>query len=710
MNRQKAAIITCVVVFTATAVPGQTRPTLNLYGATGLIDMPSAEAQPDGMLSVTTGHFGPISRTTLSFQITPRLSGSFRFLGVREWNQRYCETPACAGIDQFETYYDRSFDIRYKLLDETRNLPAVTIGLQDFVGTGIIAGEYVVATKHLTPDVKVSAGLGWGRLGSFGAIGSPFGDRPPLVIGKGGNFNADQWFRGPAAPFGGVEWQISDQWTAKAEYSSDAYAEEAGKRQTFDRKSPVNFGLEYQASSRFRLGVYAMYGSEVGLNLTFAADPRQPMTPYSFTAPLPIKPRPSLASAPEVWSPSWLSQPDAPDLLTGNLGRQLAPDGIKVQALRVDATSAELRILDERFDSRPNAIGRAARAMAYMLPASIEEFRIIPIVNGRPTVAVTVQRADLERLETAPDAAEALWSAVRIDDAMSFPALPPQDGLYPRFSWSVGPYFRTSYFDPSSPFRLETGLRARASYHLAPGLQLSGSVRKRAVGNLDGPRPASNSVLPHVRTDYPLYDRDGDPALENLTIAMFFRPGPNLYGRATVGYLEPMFAGVSGEVLWKRPNARYAIGVEVNYAKQRKTDMLFGFGDYDVVTGHVSTYADLGKGYSAQLDVGRYLAGDIGATISLDREFGNGWRVGAFTTKTDVSAQDFGEGSFDKGIRLTIPMTWVTGQPSQTRYKMTLRPTTRDGGARLNVADRLYDTLSEDDAISYRQQWGRFWK
>lgn len=65
-------------------------PSVNMYGASGLIDMPSGESQPDGQLNITTAHFGPISRTTLTFQITPRLSGSFRFLGIRDWNRRFC--------------------------------------------------------------------------------------------------------------------------------------------------------------------------------------------------------------------------------------------------------------------------------------------------------------------------------------------------------------------------------------------------------------------------------------------------------------------------------------------------------------------------------------------------------------------------------------------------------------------------------------------
>ena len=39
----------------------QDRPTLNFYGVTGLIDMPSAESQPDGQLSTTVSRFGPVT-------------------------------------------------------------------------------------------------------------------------------------------------------------------------------------------------------------------------------------------------------------------------------------------------------------------------------------------------------------------------------------------------------------------------------------------------------------------------------------------------------------------------------------------------------------------------------------------------------------------------------------------------------------------------
>ncbi len=110
------------------------------------------------------------------------------------------------------------------------------------------------------------------------------------------------------------------------------------------------------------------------------------------------------------------------------------------------------------------------------------------------------------------------------------------------------------------------------------------------------------------------------------------------------GYLENMYGGMSGELLRYPVASRLALGVEVAYAKQRDFDMLFGFQDYDVVTGHASAYYDLGNGFTTQVDVGRYLAKDWGATFGLDREFNNGFKIGGYFTLTDVSFDDFGEG------------------------------------------------------------------
>jgi hypothetical protein len=680
---------------------GATRPTLNFYGLTGLIDMPSAESQPDGQVSVTVGSFAGITRGTLSFQIMPRVTGSFRYAGLQDWN-----------FGGFDTYYDRSFDLRFQVLEESRYIPAVAVGLQDMFGTGLYSGEYIVATKHLTPELKVTGGLGWGRLGSSGSIGSPFGPRPKIVIGSGGQPTTDVWFRGPAAPFGGIEWQPDDRWTLKAEYSSDAYDLEDGKRGIFNRRSPWNFGAEYQLNRAVRLGAYYMYGSEVGITASISTNPHvSPTGGSTGRAPAAVVLRPDPRRDPAAWDTDWTAQADGPQLLRANLARLMTPEGLILEALTVRPHWAEIRFRNTRYRSPAQALGRAARAMTAVLPASVETFVLVPVVNGLPASAVTLSRSDIETLENAPEGAEVMFARARIEDAPPLPAdAVYAEGLYPRFTWAVGPYARPSYFDPGNPFRLDVGLRARARYEIAPGLIASGSVRKKIAGNLDQVTRKSNSVLPRVRTDGALYDKKGDPALETLTLAKYFRPGPNLYGRVTAGYLESMFGGVSAEVLWKPVDSRLAFGVEANYVKQRDYDMLFGFRNYSVATGHVSAYYDLGNGFQAQVDAGRYLAGDWGATFGLDREFANGWKLGAFFTLTDVSAADFGEGSFDKGIRISIPFSWLIGQDNRSGFGTTLRPITRDGGARLSVDGRLYPLVREYHTRDLYEQRGRFWR
>lgn len=220
----------------------------------------------------------------------------------------------------------------------------------------------------------------------------------------------------------------------------------------------------------------------------------------------------------------------------------------------------------------------------------------------------------------------------------------------------------------------------------------------------------SNSQLPPVRSNGVLYAREGDPGLDNLVLAYTFRPGQDLYGRVSAGYLESMFGGVSAELLWKPVDSRLALGVELNYARQRDFDQRLGFQDYDVITGHASAYYAFGDGYLGQVDVGQYLAGDKGATFTLSREFGNGWKLGGFFTLTDVSAEEFGEGSFDKGIMLTIPAGWILGQPNRTALSTTIRPLQRDGGQRLEVPGRLYDPVRAQHARALTRQWERVWQ
>jgi hypothetical protein len=91
------------------------------------------------------------------------------------------------------------------------------------------------------------------------------------------------------------------------------------------------------------------------------------------------------------------------------------------------------------------------------------------------------------------------------------------------------------------------------------------------------------------------------------------------------------------------------------------------------------------------VSAGQYLAGDRGATFQVSRRFASGVEVGVFATKTNVSATRFGEGSFDKGIIVRIPIDFALPINTQSAFTTILRPIQRDGGQKLQGGAVLYD-------------------
>ena len=669
----------------AVAALGAVQPTLisaqqtysyNNYGAPGLIDMPTAESAEDAELATSLSHSPAFTRATMTFQITPRLSGSFRYGKIDKYF-----------IASGAPSYDRSFDLRYRFLDEGRYRPAVAVGLRDFIGTGLYSSEYLVATKHVTPRLTVTGGIGWGRLATHGGFRNPLGaldprfnTRPGGYTPGGGQVEIGRWFRGQAALFGGVSYRATDKLTLKAEYSSDAYLlESAAGRNLISQKTPVNLGLDYRLSAGANLQLAYLHGDTYAIGLTFATNPRKAAVPGgSGSAPVPVKPR-NMKSAEAL---GWVVNEPVKKQLRAGMATLLDPDGIHVEAAHLEGRQATVYIRNEKYIARAEAIGRTARVLSVASPSSIDTFRIVPMVNGMPTSAVVIRRDDLARYEHDPDGARKMFESAQVVSHSARPSSDDYiDGQYPRLTWSAGPYLKASYFDPDNPVRADVGVRVAARYDFAPGLVLSGQVDQRVLGNRDGSTRFDPSKLPRVRSDAGRYAK-AHTALTHLTLASYFRPGPNLYGRMTAGYLEPMFAGISGEVLWKPVDSRFAFGVEVNYVQQRDFDQGFGLRNYKIATGHASAYYDFGNGFHGQVDAGRYLAGDWGGTLALDREFANGWKVGAYATFTNVSFSDFGEGSFDKGIRFEVPLDHFLGKPVGKTYNATLQPLSRDGGAR----------------------------
>jgi hypothetical protein len=689
------------------------RPSMNYFGLPGLLDMPSGEMARDGQFMVGISTFAKQTRYSSYFQVAPWLGFGFRYAGVSN-----TEDNELSGYDP---YYDRGFDLNLRIADEGRLRPHIALGLRDFAGTGIYSSEYLVATKNIdlgqrigqsAGSVKVSLGLGWGRLGSYNSIGAT-GIRHDTLTDRGGSLEYSNWFRGDVAPFGGIEWHPTPRTGIKLEYSSDIYRRETINGTAFSRRSPINLAAEYQLSRATRVGVSYMYGDAIGAHLQMQFNPKDPLTPLAvMPAPSPIKRRPDPAQNAAAYDMAWTQSREITGDLHARLDRDLRANGIVMEGLSVQPNVVTLRIRNLRYASEANAIGRAARVLAALTPAAVETFQIVPVRNGVAVSMVEIPRQALETLEYEPGSADKLlaasWITTGADAGQEGTDLGGAPGLYPGFSWGIMPYFQPMYFDPVVPLRMDAGLALTAAYHPAPGWVTAGRVNYRLGGNVANGR-LSNSVLPHVRSDHVLYAQN-DLTMPELYGAHYTKLTKDIYARATVGYLESMYGGLSGEVLWKPVGSWLGLGIEANFVQQRNYDQRFGFQDYRVFTGHGSAYAEFGGGYTAQINAGRYLAGDTGATFSFDREFDNGWIVGGFFTLTNVSAEDFGEGSFDKGVRIRIPLNWGIGRPTRSAAGTTIRIIQRDGGQMVKVPGRLYRAIREGHNAALSDQWARVWQ
>ena len=152
---------------------------------------------------------------------------------------------------------------------------------------------------------------------------------------------------------------------------------------------------------------------------------------------------------------------------------------------------------------------------------------------------------------------------------------------------------------------------------------MSGSFRKSVLTNLTDNKRRSNSVLPRVQTDWPLYDFAGQNGhIHELTLSYLKNIAPGIYLRTHAGLLEPFFAGFGGEVLYKPAQSQFGLGFDIHHVKKRDYDMLFGLRDYETTIGHLSLYYDAGGIFNIEINAGRYLAGDWGATTTISRKFG----------------------------------------------------------------------------------------
>lgn len=686
-------------------------PTASEWGGIGLLQTPTARMAPDGDIAFTASHNSPYSRYNVTLQPFPWLEGSFRYINVA--NIRY--GPNIAG-DQ--NYKDKSIDFKVRLWQESRWAPDVAFGVRDLGGTGFFSSEYLVASKNFGP-FDASLGLATGYIGNRGDFANPlrliddrFRDRRPIAssdITQAGKFGVSNMFRGPIGIFGGVTWQTPlDALLLKVEYDGNDYKHEP-RRNNLTQRTPINVGLVYVPNRNVELTAAWERGDAAMFSLTLRGNPG-----HARAAPKPFDPPPLALRG---------NAPAAADAApTGTTGAVAAAGGKPAAAdtdadwatiaatlrsnagFRVDSISrrgSELFVdgYQVRYLSAAKGLGRTGRILGRSLGDTYDWYTLRTTRLGMPIVDMSVSRDALEGYLDGRTSAEVL----RRSTELQVPAAVAREELYRAPQRPFGGGFNLAYRQnlggPDGFILYQVSANYSASYFFRPNVWLTGTVSTDVLNNYDKFRYDAPSRLPRVRTDLRRYMVTSDINLPNLQFNAAGRLGRDLYGMAYAGYLEWMYAGVGGELLYRPMGQPWAVGANLNRVRQRDYDQHWGLRDYSVTTGHATLYYafDARERIVGSLSMGRYLAGDYGATLNLARVFDNGVTMGAYATKTDVSARDFGEGSFDKGIYFSIPFDHVLPRSTRARANINWNPLIRDGGAMLSRKYSLYNVTGERD-------------
>ena len=632
------------------------------FGTTGLIDIPTARMSLDGTLTTTAAIQSLTNSYAITYQAFPWLETSFRYTGDNDF-----------------FYYDRNYEAKIRLWSESDYLPQLAVGIRDLVGTGIWGSEYVVASKEVG-DFDVTLGMGWGRLSGNGDFKNPMillSDKFSVrdsVTGRGGKLSIDNFFSGKEVGlFGGISYQMKAlPLTAMIEYNPDQYNREfrlGGPRPT----SPITSAIKWDALPGVSLTLSRQHNQEWGVELSAALD----------TKSLPAKPNNRVFRSSLDYSEDQLPSGISPSSWYDTLLYDVERSGILLLEATIDEPSQSATIVmgNTSYAVWADAVAAMVNLADLHLPANVNNFNIVIEEEGHRLHSIAIRRPS----QTNAGIGQLVERQIKLHPIKPLSFVQHRtDFVQKKVFFDVNLSNRLQLFDPDDPARYQLYTKVGMRLALPKSWLLAGAYGINLKNNFNESARVSDSVLPRVRSDIVKYLTEGDSGLDSLYLEKRGTTFNEFHYRIFGGVLESMYSGFGGEILYQPYQSRLAFGLSGNWVHKRDYDKSFRHLDYKTSTAFASLYwASPFYNFDLAAHAGKYLAKDVGRTIEVRRTFHNGWSVGLWATKTNVSAEDFGEGSFDKGMFFKIPFNGLLGTNNRSSYTSRLRPIQRDGGQRL---------------------------
>lgn len=633
----------------------------SLNGGKGLIMTPSARFENEGAVKFIISNYDPINKINL-------IAYPFSWLEAQVYYNDINVRRYYPGSKQ--SYKDKGFSFKLKLKNEGY-LPAIAIGFEDIAGTSIFKSEYIVFSKKFN-NFDTSIGMGFGALASRSNVANFLrgGSRSEWDFSTGGEI-VDDFFKGDAAIFGGISYSPNFLKNASfmVEYDTDDYSTYLDLVPGYSRyepKSRFNYGANYRINENFSFSLGFIKGDELSA---------------SFNSKILINQRANKISS--------ITNRSKSNNKYVSVLEDLRDHSIYVQNATFDEDRKQLYV-NYSQSTYSDQIELADRIKDYLRENYSRDYEVILISNNG---AFQLSQISYDGFSELPDP-----ESPKIKEYEFNPRV-----IYPIYVWNLQPHLISHIGSPAGFFF--GGIQGLFSSEVAinKNFQVNSSFTFPIYDNFDDLSYYSNPTnLYPVRTDIQEYLKQGKTGFDELTLNFYKDLPQNNFLQISVGHFEQMYSGIFGEYLYRPFNNFFSIGAEFSRVYQRAYNKgLSSFKDYSVNTAHVNLFAYEQKNrILLKLSYGQYLAKDKGFTLEFSRYFKNGARIGAFFSLTDIRKEEFGEGSFDKGIFIRYPINiFNKSRPSRTTSQFLYRPITRDGAAKLHFPRSLFDLTKDSQMI-----------
>jgi hypothetical protein len=688
-------LITTLAFFTTTQAQGSKEAwnltpmgsSLMVHGGTGLIQTPTSRMLTDGDFRVSYTDNDQYRFWSATLQLFPWMQSTVRYTDVR--TRLYSPFPSFSG-DQ--TLKDKGIDVKFRLLEESYYLPELSIGFRDFGGTGFFESEFIGLSKKVS-DFNFHLNMGWGYLGTTGNTSNPFCDvknsycdRPGGYSGIGGKIDYQRFFKGPASIFGGVEYQTP--WAPlrlKLEYEGNNYLND--RAGSLEQDSRWNIGAAYSWND-FDFSFNYQRGNTIGFGINYNFN-LHTIRQIKIDNP----PRELLPKKENNFSMGQIDR----TRFTQDLFYQA---GFAVSTSHLTKTDVTLYGQQLSYRNDGEAVERLARIMASELPDSVKTYRIVNTVGSIPLVETVIDADEFKKQARYKTLEPDLTSSYQRIDIRNDTIEQYEPTNTSGFFTGLETFWIQTFGNPEALYLYQAGVIANGGYSFDGKTSISGAIKINLFENFDQfnfTTDRAPSTLPRVRTNVREYVSNRDVTMQNLFVHWNDSIAPNLYAQVYGGYLETMFAGVGAEIFYRPIDSNLSFGFDINYVKQRSFENDFALFDYKVLTGHANIYwqPPFLEDTQVTFNIGQYLAKDKGVTIDFAKRFDSGIVVGAYAAFTNVSAEEYGEGSFTKGFYLSIPFDLFSLKPAKGQGRIPWVPIARDGGQALNRPIQLYGVTNE---------------